>query len=164
LAREPSTASNAPQRPATGARPQGIDAAVRSSSEDEVSSGEASSSGILLASDAGDQILLRALRKRPQIKALLDHALAKHWEGNTYIVVFEKGSLWIDMFSEKRPVLAEALSQEMNAPVKVEVRTEGGVFRAEKSEMGSGPVLPSDPVVQQAVEILNARVQEVKKI
>ena len=103
----------------------------------------------------------RALKKRPQIRAVLDNALAHGWEGEQLIVTFEKGSIWPEMFEEKRPILAEALSQELGNPVKVVVRQEKR--DAPRAEGGAAPVPSSDPVVQQAIEVLNARVQEVKR-
>jgi DNA polymerase-3 subunit gamma/tau len=111
------------------------------------------------ASDPG--LLERVFKKRPQIKALLDHALSQTWEGNRFIVAFEPGSIWLEMFADKRPALAEALSQELGAPVKVELKTdERGRSRPAPTNVASAPSAPVDPVVQQAMEILNASLKE----
>ncbi len=119
----------------------------------------ASSPAASRPSPAGD-LLERALKKRPQIQAILDHAEAYYWEGERFIVAFAPGEIWEEMFAEKRGPLAEALSQELGTPVQVEVRHQS---RAPIAPKDSGPPLPPpDPVVAQAMEILNATLQEVK--
>ena len=106
-------------------------------------------------------MLERVFKKRPQIKALLDHAISQTWEDNRFIVAFEPGSIWSEMFADKRPALAEALSQELGTPVKVELRSEEGRRSRHNPVKPSGPpAAPVDPVVQQAMEILNASIKE----
>jgi DNA polymerase-3 subunit gamma/tau len=104
----------------------------------------------------------RALHRHPQIKAVLDHALATHLDGGLLTVTFERGSLWVDMFQGKREILAQLLSEQIGSPVQVMVR--------EQEKLGEPSPVPSsenntpdDPVVRQAVEILKAKVKEVKR-
>ena len=66
------------------------------------------------------------------------------------------------MFIEKRSILAEALSQELDTTIQVELRTEEPPKNPAPQDSALGPVLPMDPVVQQAIEIFNATVHEVK--
>ena len=114
------------------------------------------------ASHPNSDVLDRVLKKRPQLQALLAPAMAKYWEGERLTVVFAQGAFEAEMFSEKRGVLAEALSQELGTPVQVEVRQEAK-GRPSAPVVDQGPPLPPpDPVVAQAMEILNATLQEVK--
>ncbi|HKY61904.1 MAG TPA: DNA polymerase III subunit gamma/tau [bacterium] len=118
---------------------------------------EAERSAKVSSSDNG--LLDRVLRKKPQIKALLDSALSQTWEGHRFIVAFAPGPIG-EMFAEKRQALAEALSEELGAPVKVELKSEeAGRPRSPASSSGPPPA-PLDPVVQQAMEILNASLKE----
>jgi DNA polymerase-3 subunit gamma/tau len=107
-------------------------------------------------------VLDQALHKHPQIKAVLDHALSTHLDGGLLTVTFEKGALWVEMFQEKRETLAQLLSEQLGSPVHVMVRE-----REKIREVGASPAVennvPDDPVVRQAVEILNAKVKEVKR-
>ncbi len=131
----------------------------------EVSKEKVSSTGSISV-EAGEDVLRRALRKAPQLKALLDHALSLAWQGSTYVVTFEKGSIYFEMFSEKRSQLAEALSQEVGAKVSVQVCEQelpAGAPAYSAPTISGPPPLPADPVIRQAVEILNATVQEVKR-
>ncbi|HCU25526.1 MAG TPA: DNA polymerase III subunit gamma/tau [Deltaproteobacteria bacterium] len=105
--------------------------------------------------------LARALRKKPQLKALLQEAVTS-WEGGDLIVVFPSGSLAAEMFAEKRGSLAEALSQELGRSVKVQLRQQGEAAASLPKAAVPEPAAPSDPVVRQAMEILNASLQEVK--
>ncbi|MDL1872654.1 DNA polymerase III subunit gamma/tau [Deltaproteobacteria bacterium PRO3] len=115
-----------------------------------------------LHSHPNSDVLDRVLKKRPQLQALLAPALARYWEGERFTVVFAPGAFEAEMFSEKRGVLAEALSQELGTPVQVEVRQEAK-GRSAAPVVDQGPPLPPpDPVVAQAMEILNATLQEVK--
>ncbi|MCE9624525.1 MAG: DNA polymerase III subunit gamma/tau [Deltaproteobacteria bacterium] len=110
---------------------------------------------------AKDSLLERVLQKKPTIQALLSHALSYHWEENRLLVAFGPGAFEADLFQEKRPALAEALSQELGSPVQVEVRQEARAKPKESTgSMPSAP--PPDAVVQQAMDILNATLQEVK--
>ncbi|MFO1462985.1 MAG: DNA polymerase III subunit gamma/tau [bacterium] len=109
---------------------------------------------------AGD-LLERALKKRPQIQAILDHATSHYWEGNRFVVAFAPGEIWEEMFADKRGPLAEALSQELGTEVQVEVRHESRAPAAPHRDSGP-PLPPPDPMVKQAMEILNATLQEVK--
>ncbi len=77
------------------------------------------------------------------------------------MVGFQKGSIHSEMLAEKKSALAEALSRELGSAVKVEIRSEE-INSPQPREASSGPVIPADPVVQQALEVLNARVQEIK--
>src|SRR4030095_2337454 len=37
-----------------------------------------------------EELLTRALKKRPQDRAYLDEAISRFWEGSTFIVIFER--------------------------------------------------------------------------
>jgi DNA polymerase-3 subunit gamma/tau len=113
--------------------------------------------------EPSEELIARALKKFPPVRAVLDPAVSKFWEGSRFVVVFEKGSIGESMFAEKRALLAAALSQECGTEVGVELRSTTTARPAGEGPKDSGPPPPSDPVVRQAVEILNARVQEVKK-
>ena len=106
-----------------------------------------------------------ALKKHPQIKAILDHALSLHVAGDQLIVCFEKGSLWVEMFQEKRDTLAELLENDRGKPMKVLVQEEEkGAEEETVPSQGEGEMeIPDNPVVRNAVQILNAKVKEVKK-
>jgi DNA polymerase-3 subunit gamma/tau len=112
----------------------------------------------------GKDLLDRALKHLPQVKAVLDKALSSHWEGNTFVVGFERGSMWLEMFQEKSERLAQALAMEAGSPVQVLLKEESSAPPVSAPmETDTGPELPTDPVVRQAVEILNAKVKEIKK-
>ena len=59
--------------------------------------------------------------------ALLEHTLSQNWEGNTLVLSFEAGSLWVDMFSEKRQSLMERLSQALGEEARIEIREQSSV-------------------------------------
>lgn len=107
----------------------------------------------------------KALKKHPQIKAILDHALSLHVAGNQLIVCFEKDSLWVDMFQEKKDTLAGLLEKNLGRPMKVLVQEEEkGAEEENISPKESNELeIPDNQVVRNAVEILNAKVKEVKK-
>jgi DNA polymerase-3 subunit gamma/tau len=163
LAEEPkaSARSHEPQR----------EMAAQSQPEKKITSPEptVSSTNLLstpskISAEAGEDMIRRALKKHPQISALLEHALSKTWEGSNYVVVFERDSIYLEMFSEKRQTFAENLSQELGAKISVQVKqgeaqTSSSINLKTEAAL---PPLPADPIVRQAVEILNATVQEVK--
>jgi DNA polymerase-3 subunit gamma/tau len=100
----------------------------------------------------------------PQIKAILDHAVAQEWEGKNFTVTFEAGSLWSDMLKEKKSVLAEALGADTGGGVQVVIQEKKTALEKPKTEPEKPAMeIPDDPVIQQAVKILNATVKEVKK-
>jgi DNA polymerase III gamma/tau subunit len=104
----------------------------------------------------------QALHRHPQIKAVLDHAIATHLDGGLFTVTFETGSVFVEMFQEKRETLAQMLTQQLGSPVQVMV------LEQEKIKNGTPTLameskIPDDPVVAQAVKILNAKVKEIKR-
>lgn len=107
-------------------------------------------------------VLDRALHKHPQIKAVLGHALSTHLDGGLLTVTFEKGALWVEMFQDKRETLARMLSEQLGSPVQVMVR-EQEKLREVGQDLSSENKIPDDPVVRQALEILNAKVKEIKR-
>ena len=108
-------------------------------------------------------LLDKALKKQPPLRAILDHSLATHMDEGLLTVTFEKGSMWVDMFKEKRSLLAHLLEKEIGSPVQVRVMEQDKIPEAENDPGHAATKIPDDPVVKQAVEILNATVKEVKK-
>ena len=105
----------------------------------------------------------KALSKYPQIKAILDHALHLQIAGKQLIVIFETGSIWVEMFQDKRVLVEELLAKHFKNDIKVLVQEEEKGAADEDLTQEAPTEIPADPVVRQAVEILNATVKEVKK-
>ncbi|MCP5468153.1 MAG: DNA polymerase III subunit gamma/tau [Deltaproteobacteria bacterium] len=114
-------------------------------------------------SEINETVWKQVLKKRPQVLALIQHAQFQAWEGDTYVLSFEKSSIWLDMLKDKVPFLNEALSTFFQKNVQVQLREEAGSAKETKKEDPEEEKQKiEDPVVRQAIDILNAKVKEVK--
>lgn len=109
-------------------------------------------------------LLEKVLVKQPQVKAILDHALAMELDGEKLQVSFDKASLWVDMFQEKRGLVAELLTKELGRPIEVVVGEQVSIQEKGEQAGEPRPALPDDPVLREALEVLNATVKEVRKL
>ena len=110
-----------------------------------------------------DQALSRLLKNRPQIRALLDQALARVWEDNCYVLTFPSDSMGGEMLQERKNELDQALSRELGRSVFFKIKTPSPSELPALSEAERLTKQPSsDPMVKQAVEIFNATIKEVK--
>lgn len=111
-------------------------------------------------------LLEKVLSKQPQIKAVVEHAVAISLNEDKLRVAFDKASLWVDMFQEKRDVVAKLLSEALAKPIQVLIEEQKTSSASPKDSASAEdePVLPEDPMLREAVEVLGATVKEVRKL
>jgi len=70
--------------------------------------------------------------------------------------------MWAEMLLEKKALLEEGLERELGKKTPVLIRQEENP-QSPSVPSSTEPEIPQNPVVREAVEILNATVKEVKR-
>ncbi len=152
-----------PQKINLGSEPFGSPSKTPAASVKEASSVNPALPEMISDPHMGRELLERALKKQPALKAVVGHAQGVFWEEGKCVLVFERGSFGIEMMEEKRAVLSQVLSSEWGRPISVVIRESAPTAPlAEKAPVSSAPEV-TDPLVRQAMQMFNATVKEVKK-
>ncbi|MCB1214626.1 MAG: hypothetical protein KDK66_04030, partial [Deltaproteobacteria bacterium] len=99
------------------------------------------------------------LKFPPQIQALLDHAIETRLEEGEFIVIYEKGSLWLEMLQEKRERLAKELEKSLGQSFTVRLQElESNARQEAPAAKAEEHPLMKDPTVREAVKVLGAQI------
>ncbi len=100
-------------------------------------------------------------QKRPQLGSLFQHLKGACLTDSTLHFQFEPGALWMELLNERKDQIEEAAKNFFNRPYRVLVQDT-------PLPAGKEEVLPvqreskaSNPIVQSALHILNAQIEEV---
>ncbi len=101
--------------------------------------------------------------KNSRIASLLNHLCASAMAQDAVYFQFEKDSIWMDLLSEKKELL-ETMAQEFfgkRIPILIQCSEipEDAALEIQKNVVRENPTLP--PVVDRAIQILNAKIEEV---
>jgi len=101
--------------------------------------------------------------KRPQIGSLLAHVKLTVLSGETIYFQLDPGGIWMDLLSERKAQIEEMAGAFFGRPLRVAVQ-EGPPPPGEETarlEGESSARNPVDPIVHSAMNILNAKIDEV---
>ncbi|MBL7685743.1 MAG: DNA polymerase III subunit gamma/tau [Deltaproteobacteria bacterium] len=140
--------------------PQAIEKHVTSSSHPVIS--DALHSAALNIVD----FIKRVSSKRPQIGSMLAHVHSGCLSGNELILECEPNDIWLDLLTDKKDQL-DLLAQEFyGRPIRVvlqdhAIASDKGEI-VEISDKKKLKEVAQDPMVHSAIQILNAKIEEVK--
>lgn len=101
--------------------------------------------------------------KRPQLASLLNHLAASGLSENKIFLQFEKGGIWMELLLEKKDQL-ESMAQDffgkkMQLLIQDAPLPEGSGIEIQKNKARENPTVA--PIVDTAIQILNAKIEEV---
>jgi hypothetical protein len=101
--------------------------------------------------------------KRPQIGSLLAHVKATVLSGETIYFQLDPGGIWMDLLSERKAQIEEMAGTFFGRPLRVAVQDSPPPPGEETARLEgeSSARNPVDPIVHSAMNILNAKIDEV---
>ncbi|MFO1518812.1 MAG: DNA polymerase III subunit gamma/tau [bacterium] len=153
-------ALSAPTAPAAAARPNPSPVSEAKESVSRPSSPVQSPA----ASPAGGSLkafIQHVMSKRPQVGSLLGHVKASGRLDDVLLLQLEPGGIWFDMLKDRQAQLEEMAQEFFGKKMRVVIQDtplpegQGEVMEMAASKKGS------DPIVNSALNILNARIEEV---
>ncbi len=100
-------------------------------------------------------------QKRPQIGSLFQHLKASCLTDSSIHFQFEPGALWMELLNERKDQIEEAAKVFFNRPYRVLVQDTPLPAGNEELTPTQKESKTSNPIVQSALHILNAQIEEV---
>ncbi len=101
--------------------------------------------------------------KRPQLASLLNHLTASGFSGDNILLQFEKGGIWMDLLLEKKDQLESMALDFFGKKIQISIQDspipEGTGMEILKNKVRENPTVA--PMVDTAIQILNAKIEEV---
>ncbi len=97
---------------------------------------------------------------------MLDDAKSVTVQNQSLQVVFPSGSLWLDSFKEREAEVKSLIEKQTGKVFNIEVHA-GGISHADQSkieEQKAKESMKEDPIIKEAMGILNAKIERIKTL